>query len=227
MQYIPYGDDQSIKFPVEVLVTNKGVCSEKSFLLAGILYYAGYDVALLDFEKENHMAVGIKGNCSKSYGGYCFIETTRPNPIRYVPKTYVGNITLKSKLRIIKIGNNSLKYNKIYNENISRYKQEIVERIKDYIIKRLDLKYDEKLTKKIDNNEKYLPRKYHLGCTYYYSLEFGSPKMICAEIIPKIEKDIKDSDPNCLKYTNSKAFGIDIIYYYKNNEPWLAIDVAK
>ncbi len=95
-----------MRFPVEVLVDKKGVCSEKSMLLAGILAYAGYDVVLFEFEKENHMAVGIKCSCKNSFrnSGYCFIEAARIQPIGFPAEVYDGvleNITLESEPLII------------------------------------------------------------------------------------------------------------------------------
>lgn len=58
VQNIPYDYDKyynksgNTRFPVEVLVDNKGVCGEKSLLLAGILAYAGYDVVLFEFKRK-------------------------------------------------------------------------------------------------------------------------------------------------------------------------------
>lgn len=86
IQSIPY-DEIGIKeelplarYPYEVLYEKKGVCSGKSFLGALLVKELGYGVALFSYEKENHMAIGIK--CEKqvsSYNsGYCFTELTNP-----------------------------------------------------------------------------------------------------------------------------------------------------
>ncbi len=65
-------------YPYETLFENKGVCSDKSFLLANLLAQLGYDTALLAYDNERHMAVGIK--CPVQYSnypnGYCYAETT-------------------------------------------------------------------------------------------------------------------------------------------------------
>jgi hypothetical protein len=73
-----YNPNVKIRYPYEVIVDNKGVCCEKSLLLAFLLRELGFGVALFIFEKESHMAVGIK--CPKEFSyyntGYAFIETT-------------------------------------------------------------------------------------------------------------------------------------------------------
>ncbi len=101
VQMIPYdwssyrSNSKYLKSPYEVLYYNKGVCAEKSFLLAYLLKKLGFGVILLDYEKENHMAVAVK--CPIQYAnvmygdeGYCFIETTRPTIITYIPDNYIG-----------------------------------------------------------------------------------------------------------------------------------------
>lgn len=95
-----------IRLPYQVLYENKGVCSEKSLLLASLLKELGYGVVLLEYEEENHMAVGIK--CPKQYAnyiyngtGYCFIETTGPSIITDSEGEYIGVGKLKSKPKVI------------------------------------------------------------------------------------------------------------------------------
>jgi len=95
-----------MKSPYEVLYYDKGVCSEKSFLLAYLLKKLGYGVILLEYKEEDHMAVAVK--CPPQYAnfwygntGYCFIETTRPTIITYIPDTYAGVGELKSTPHMI------------------------------------------------------------------------------------------------------------------------------
>lgn len=68
----------SISYPYEVLYENKGVCSDKSILGAAILRELGYGSALLAYEQDNHMALGVR--CPQQYStygsGYCYAETT-------------------------------------------------------------------------------------------------------------------------------------------------------
>ena len=108
VQNIPYdyslaaernsGKGSNDRLPYEVLYENKGVCSEKSKLLAFLLNELGYGVALFEYERENHTAVGIKVPSSYAYrAGYAYIETTNPFMVSYIP----SNIT--SEPEIIKI----------------------------------------------------------------------------------------------------------------------------
>lgn len=91
VQSIPYDDerakriemnspDEKPNYPYELLYTQKGVCSDKSFLLNAILREMGYGTALFEYKKEKHIAVGIK--CSPQNStyetGYCYTETTQP-----------------------------------------------------------------------------------------------------------------------------------------------------
>lgn len=84
VQSIPYDHDsvkktyEKQKYPYETLYDNKGICGDKSFLAAIIAKNLGYGVALLPFETENHMAIGIK--CPIAYANYqnkyCYTEVT-------------------------------------------------------------------------------------------------------------------------------------------------------
>ena len=86
VQQIPYDQEMldkgtlEIRYPYQTLLDNRGVCCEKSVLLAYILHELGYGVALLDFDNEKHTAVGIRAPTEYAYKntGYAFIETTTP-----------------------------------------------------------------------------------------------------------------------------------------------------
>lgn len=71
------------KYPYETLYTGFGVCSDRSLLLAYLLRGLGYEVAIFEFDEENHAAVGIKCPIQYSYRdtGYCFVESTTPSII--------------------------------------------------------------------------------------------------------------------------------------------------
>lgn len=98
VQEIPYdyagmsARSSDLRHPYEVLYDNTGVCSEKSVLLAALLKELGYGVALLSFDSQSHMAVGI--SCPSQYAyrgtGYAFVESTRPNIPTYAEGNYVG-----------------------------------------------------------------------------------------------------------------------------------------
>jgi hypothetical protein len=76
-QEILTGTGQAI-YPYETLYQGIGVCSDKSFLLANLLSEMGYSTALLSYEDERHMAVGIgcPAEFSSYDSGYCYAETT-------------------------------------------------------------------------------------------------------------------------------------------------------
>ena len=78
--YIDYPFDTLAKYPYHVLYHQNGDCDEKSLLLAYLLRELGYGVAVLRFEQEQHMVVGIRAPARYCYGktGYAFIETTVP-----------------------------------------------------------------------------------------------------------------------------------------------------
>jgi hypothetical protein len=86
VQHIPY-DSQSerdARFPVETVGDNKGDCDDRSRLLAALLSREGYAAALLHFDKENHMAVGIKADGLEYRGtGWTIIETTSPSMVGF------------------------------------------------------------------------------------------------------------------------------------------------
>jgi hypothetical protein len=111
VQHIPYDWEEfnSInlegRYPYEVIYDKKGVCGEKSQLLAFILRELGFGVVLFEYEIENHMAVGIKCPSQYSYedSGYCFIETSAPSIITDSEGDYVGVGKLSSTPDIITI----------------------------------------------------------------------------------------------------------------------------
>ncbi|HZL06805.1 MAG TPA: hypothetical protein VFE45_15550, partial [Coriobacteriia bacterium] len=60
VQEIPYGIAiNEFQLPAEVLASRRGVCSEKSVLLAALLTREGYDTALIILDAEGHVAVGV------------------------------------------------------------------------------------------------------------------------------------------------------------------------
>lgn len=109
VQQVPYADysfDTAAKYPYHVLYHQDGDCDEKSLLLAYLLREMGYGVALFEFEKEAHMAVGIRAPDRYCYRdtGYAFIETTTPS----IPTDAGGEygddgITMTSKPKVFVI----------------------------------------------------------------------------------------------------------------------------
>lgn len=86
------------RYPYEVLYEGRGICGEKTELLAFLLKELGYETAFFYYIEENHEAVGIK--CPEKFGigdsGYCFIETTGPSIISDSSIIYVDGTVLKS-----------------------------------------------------------------------------------------------------------------------------------
>ena len=65
------------KFPIETVADNAGDCDDKTLLAAALLAFEGYDVVLLEFSTESHMALGIATNGSTyKSSGYALVETT-------------------------------------------------------------------------------------------------------------------------------------------------------
>ncbi|MDD5189137.1 MAG: hypothetical protein PHF57_13105 [Methanoregula sp.] len=130
VQHIPYNWDVLYSigsdwyFPYETLHNNKGVCADKSLLLAYLLNDLGYDTVLFDF--SDHMTVGVKSSSNYDfYGtGYAFVETTSPTIITYIPDTYYSGFTVTSNPRIIHLngGTRSLDVSTEYRDAV-RMKQ--------------------------------------------------------------------------------------------------------
>jgi hypothetical protein len=76
VQQLTYGTPQwRIELPEVVVADHTGVCSDRSVLLASLLVHEGYDTCLWVFEREAHVAVGVRGLGHRT--GYAFVETTR------------------------------------------------------------------------------------------------------------------------------------------------------
>ena len=102
VQSIPYDEYASdVNYPYETLAFNKGDCDEKSILLCKLLNIEGYNACLFLYEKEKHMAVGLKVADSGYYkNGYVFIESTTTCPIGNVGAAYDVEES-KEKLSVI------------------------------------------------------------------------------------------------------------------------------
>ncbi|MFA6333008.1 MAG: hypothetical protein WCX22_08650 [Methanoregula sp.] len=129
VQSIPYDNasaaipDTVARFPAETLVDGTGDCDDKSVLLAGLLSREGYNVSLLLFIPEHHMAVGVDSD-HLLYGdtGYMYVETTGLSFMGDVPKQlnqsekYLdagqspGIIPLTSTPVVIRVGTGSKKF---------------------------------------------------------------------------------------------------------------------
>ncbi|MDO9556867.1 MAG: hypothetical protein Q7J82_04720 [Coriobacteriia bacterium] len=96
--------DLSPKFPIETFVEQSGDCDDKTLLLAGLLSREDYDVAVMLFEAEQHVSLGIRSDVNDYAGtGYAFAETTAPGFIGMVPTGLGGGIALVSDPRVFRI----------------------------------------------------------------------------------------------------------------------------
>lgn len=116
VQSLPYESSEVAgdpKFPIETVADGRGDCDDKSILLAGLLAREGYDVALLFFEPEKHMAVGVRADrCSYSATGYAFIETTNVSFVGVVPSEMDNGVVLSSDPIVIRVGEGTKGYGK-------------------------------------------------------------------------------------------------------------------
>lgn len=88
-----------IQYPCETLASGKGVCADKTILLAALLMDTGFDLAILSFERANHMALGIAAPAGMGNFGiaYAMMETTAISPIAEVPERYAGGVKLDAR----------------------------------------------------------------------------------------------------------------------------------
>jgi len=123
VQQIPYDYSRlnarsfEMRYPYEVLYDDKGVCSEKSVLLAYLLRGLGYGVVLFEFPSENHMAVGIKSPDPYNFknSGYAFVETSAPSITTDDQGDYVGVGRLTSTPNVLSVSD-GVSFNSIAEE---------------------------------------------------------------------------------------------------------------
>lgn len=116
VQSLPYETDaENIepKFPVELIAEGRGDCDDKSLLLAALLAHEGYDVVLLYFSDESHMAVGVKStDCIYKETGYAYIETTNVTFVGIAPLELEDGTKLLSDPLVIPVGFGNRTYKK-------------------------------------------------------------------------------------------------------------------
>lgn len=103
--------DLKPKFPVETFVDAAGDCDDKTLLLAALLSREGYDVTVLLFEPEKHVALGIR-SADIPYGdtGYAYTETTAAGLIGMVPDEFADGVKLESEPRVLRINGGTTPY---------------------------------------------------------------------------------------------------------------------
>lgn len=113
VQAIPYDEEKAnstiekdhARYPYEVLFDKCGICGEKSLLLGYLLASFGFETALLRFELESHMAVGILSKPPYTFPNisYAFIESTRPTIATDILARYQSIGLLRSQPTVIRI----------------------------------------------------------------------------------------------------------------------------
>lgn len=99
------------KFPIETFGDGYGDCDDKALLAAALLSRDGYDVAILLFAPEKHVALGIRADGLDYKGtGYAYVETTEPSLVGVPVETLVGAGELTSQPEVIRIGDGSDSY---------------------------------------------------------------------------------------------------------------------
>jgi len=93
------------KFPIETFGDGYGDCDDKTLLAAAVLSQKGYDVAILLFGPEKHVALGVRAPGLDYKGtGYAYVEMTEPSLVGIPAEELSGGVRLTSQPEVIKIG---------------------------------------------------------------------------------------------------------------------------
>ena len=119
------------RHPYEVLYDSRGVCGEKSELLAFMLREIGYGVVIFYNQEENHESIGIKCPVEESWrnSGYCFVETTGPSIMTDNSIEYVGGLKIKTEPEILLISDGDSLSKDMYEYKDAKSLNEIKETI--------------------------------------------------------------------------------------------------
>jgi hypothetical protein len=99
------------KFPIETFGDGYGDCDDKTLLAAALLSKEGYDVAILLFSPEKHVAMGIRApGLDYKDTGYAYVEMTEPSLVGVPAEELSGGIQLTSQPEVIKIGGGEAAY---------------------------------------------------------------------------------------------------------------------
>ena len=103
--------DNPAKYPSKLSLMDPAIVMTRACSLPGFSLTKDTKSALLLFDPESHMAVGI-GSDDMSYKntGYSYIETTNVSFVGAPPDTLKGGVTLTSDPLVIQIGNGNKTY---------------------------------------------------------------------------------------------------------------------
>lgn len=103
--------DLAPKFPIETFADGYGDCDDKTLLAAAILSRAGFDVAVLFFAPEQHVALGVRAPGLDFRGtGYAYVEMTTPSLVGVPPDRLADGTRLTSAPRVVRIGDGTKVY---------------------------------------------------------------------------------------------------------------------
>ncbi len=99
------------KFPIETFGDGYGDCDDKTLLAAGLLARDGYDVAVLLFEPERHVALGIRApGLDYKNTGYAYVEMTEPSLVGIPAEELATGESLESQPKVIEVGDGTNAY---------------------------------------------------------------------------------------------------------------------
>ena len=106
VQQIPYGyAAPRFGAPSVVFADGRGVCADKTILLASLLRHEGYGAAVVAIDSNSHAAVAVRGT---SFGylhtGYAYIETTIDAYIGEVPPESGGAGPVEARTQVVPVG---------------------------------------------------------------------------------------------------------------------------
>jgi hypothetical protein len=106
VQDIPYGTPRpDFPLPAEMLLAGRGVCAEKSVLLAALLVHEGYDAGVWSLRAKDHVAVAIRGAGGGFEGsGYAYVETTQRRYVGEVPDAYAAADPVAERPLLVRAG---------------------------------------------------------------------------------------------------------------------------
>lgn len=103
--------DLAPKFPIETFADGYGDCDDKTLLAAALLSRSGFDVAVLFFAPEEHVALGIRApGLGFRETGYAYVELTTPSFVGVPPDRLVGGTKLVSVPQVVRLGDGEKMY---------------------------------------------------------------------------------------------------------------------
>jgi len=99
------------RMPVQVLVDGTGDCDEKAMLACALLAHENYSIALLLFEEDQHMALGIASEREGfQNSGFEFVEVTNPTYVSELPVVTPEGGQLTSDAMVLKLESGTLAF---------------------------------------------------------------------------------------------------------------------